>query len=106
MREARDEVARDYLGACVVVQQVGKEADLIKKTVFVQWVFLLCNFVLFERLVWLFEETKTIAEIGPDIGIIGAASDRFLIMLDRMGPFLPIIVPVRQRSLSLGGCEL
>ena len=106
MREARDEVSCDRLGALLVVQQVGEEADLIEKTVLVQGVFLLRDLVLFERLPWLFEEAKTIAEIGPDIWIIGAARDRVLVMLDRVRPVLPIIVPVSQRARGLGGCEL
>jgi len=106
LREARDEVAGDRLGALLVVQQVGKKADLIEKTVLVQRVFLLCDLVLFERLLQLPEEAKTISEIGPDIGNVGTAPDRGLVMLDRVRPVLPILVPVCQRALGFGGCEL
>ena len=88
------------------MQHFGKQAGLIEKTVLVHRVFFLGELVLLERFLRLREKAKTIPEIGPDIGIVRAEGNRFLIMVDRVGPVLPIIIPVGQRPRRIGGCEL
>ena len=88
------------------MQHFGKEAGLIEKAVLVQRVFFLGELVLLKRFLRLREKAKAIPEIGSHIGIVSAKRDRFLIMFDRVGPVLPIVVPVGQRSRRCGGCEL
>ena len=105
LREAREEVARDRDGAFLVVQQLSKEADLVEKTVLVQRVLPLRDLVLFERLLRLAEESETISQIGSHIGIVGSGGDGLLVMLDRVRPVLPIVIPVRQRPGRINWCE-
>ena len=69
-------------------------------------VLLLRELILCERLLRLAEKTEAIAEIGPNVGDVGIARDRRLIVLDRVRPVLAVIVPVRQRPRGVSGSEL
>ena len=88
------------------MQDFGIEARLIKKAVLVLRVFFLRELVLLECFLRLPKKTKTIPEVSPQIGVVGAARDRFLVMLDGVGPVLAIVIPVGQGARCLGGREL
>lgn len=106
LREASDEIVRDSFSAFVVVQDLREEADLVEKAVLVQRILFLRNLVLLERFLRLAQKAEAIPEIGPDVGVIGAARNRFFVMLDRVRPVLVVVIPVGQSAGGLGGGEL
>ena len=65
-------------------------------------ILFLRDLILLERFLRLTDESKTIAEIGAHIGIIGAFRDCLPIMVDRVGPVLPIVVPICKGAGRVG----
>ncbi|MDQ3580990.1 MAG: hypothetical protein M3495_04945, partial [Pseudomonadota bacterium] len=106
MRETRDEFIRGGFGALVFVQHLGEEADLVKETVFVLRILLLRDLILLQRLLRLHEKTEAVAEIGPHVGVVGPERNRFFVVLDRVLPVLPVVIPVSQGAGSVGRGEL
>ena len=86
----------------IVVQHLRKQTGLIEQAVLVLRILGLRDLILLERFLRLASESKAITEIGPHIRIIDSARDRFLIMLDRVGPVLPIVIPIGQGLCRIG----
>ena len=80
----------------VVVQHFGVKTRLIEQAVLVLRVLVLRNSILFQSFLRLADEPETITQIRPDVGIVCTSRDRFLVMIDRMRPVLPIVVPIGQ----------
>jgi len=100
------EAGQEFMGNCqrllIVVQHLGKQTGLIKQAVFVHRVLGLRDFILLERFLRLASESKAVTEIGSHIRIIESASNRFLVMLDCVGPVLPIVIPIGQSLCRIG----
>ncbi len=69
-------------------------------------VLLLRDPVLLERFLRLAEEAEAIAKIGPHVGVVGSARDRLFVMLDRVRPVLPVVIPVARGARGVGWGEL
>ena len=106
MRETGDEFARDCDGAVVIVQDFGIKARLIEEAVLVQRVLLLRDLVLLECLRRLPQKTKAIPEVRPHISVVGTPRDRFLVMLNGVGPVLVIVISISQSARRLGGSKI
>lgn len=96
LREAGQKFMRGGERALIIVQDFGEKTRLIKKTVFVLRVLFLRRFILLERFLRLAHETKTITKVGADIGIVGAATDRLLVMLQGEREIALIIIPIAE----------
>jgi hypothetical protein len=100
------EACQEFMGNCqrllIIVQHLGKQTGLIKQAIFVHRVLGLRDLILLERFLRLASESKAVTEIGSHIRIIESASNRFLVMLDRVGPVLPIVIPIGQGRCRIG----
>ena len=64
------------------------------------------NLILLKRSVGFANEPKAIAKISAHIWIVRAVRDGLLVMLDRVCPVMPIVVPVPECSRAIGRREL
>lgn len=102
LRKAGQKFVRNCQRLLVIVQHLSKQSGLIQQAVFMHGILSLRDLILLERFLRLTDESKTIAEIGAHIGIIGAFRDCLLIMVDRVGPVLPIVVPIGKCAGRVG----
>ena len=79
---------------------------MIEQAVLVHRVLGLGNLILLKRFLGFANEPKAIAKVGAHIRIVGAVRDCLLVMLDRVCPVMPVIVPVPECSRGVGRREL
>ena len=61
------------------------------------------NLILLKRFLGFANEPKAIAKIGAHVRIVGAVRDCLLVMLNRVCPVMPVVVPVPEYSRGVGG---
>ena len=79
---------------------------MIEQAVLVHGILGLSNPILLKRFLRFANEPKAIAKIGAHIRIVRAGRDRLLVMIDRMCPVMPVVVPVPEYSRGVGRWEL
>ena len=100
--KAGQEFVRHCQRLLVIVQHLGIQTGLIEQAVFMHGILSLRDLILLKRFLRLTDKSKTIAEIGSHVGIIGAVCDCLLIMIDRVGPVLPVVIPIGKGAGRVG----
>ena len=93
----------DLDGLCWLLQILEIQAALVEQAEFVRWVHLLGPAVLGESIVETADKAISIAEVGPDVGIINALPDGRLVTGDRLTPVLMVVIEIAQRAVGFGG---